>query len=54
MAKKILFVHGTGVRKDGYEASFIALQGNPIEDFSNIRKIKFRYKQGNFIKTRSK
>lgn len=42
-----------GFLKEAYEASFIALQGNPIENFSNIRKINFRYKQGQFIKTRS-
>ncbi len=38
-----------GLLKNGYEASFLALQGNPIEDFSNIRKVNFRYKQGQFI-----
>ncbi|MBX7172359.1 MAG: amidohydrolase family protein [Pyrinomonadaceae bacterium] len=38
-----------GFLKNGYEASFLALQGNPIEDFSNIRKINFRYKQGQLI-----
>lgn len=38
-----------GFLKNGYEASFLALQGNPIEDFSNIRKVNFRYKQGQFI-----
>lgn len=42
-----------GILKEGYEASFIALQGNPLEDFSNIKKIQFLYKQGQFIKTRS-
>jgi imidazolonepropionase-like amidohydrolase len=42
-----------GYLKSGYEASFLALPGNPLEDFSNIRKIKFRYKQGHFIKTRT-
>ena len=38
-----------GLLKNGYEASFLALQGNPIEDVSNIRKVNFRYKQGQFI-----
>jgi len=42
-----------GFLKDGYEASFLALKGNPLEDFSNIRQIIFRYKQGQFIKTRT-
>lgn len=34
---------------DGYEASFIALDGNPVEDFSNVRKIGIRFKQGHLI-----
>lgn len=42
-----------GFLKSGYEASFIALKGNPLENFSYIRKINFRYKQGQFIKTRT-
>jgi hypothetical protein len=42
-----------GFLKEGYEASFLALEGNPLEDFSNIRKIKFRYKQGQLIKPRT-
>jgi imidazolonepropionase-like amidohydrolase len=32
--------------KDGYEATFLALEGNPLEDLQNVRKIKFRFKQG--------
>lgn len=35
-----------GKLKEGYEASFIALKGNPIEDFMNVRRIDFRFKQG--------
>ena len=35
-----------GSLKEGYEASFIALEGNPVEDLNNVRKIKFRFKQG--------
>jgi imidazolonepropionase-like amidohydrolase len=35
-----------GALKEGYEASFLALEGNPVEDLNNIRKIKFRFKQG--------
>lgn len=34
----------------GYEASFLALEGNPLEDLSNVRKIKLRYKQGNLLR----
>jgi len=39
-----------GYLKDGYEASFLALDGNPLEDFTNVRKIGFRFKQGQIIK----
>lgn len=35
-----------GALKVGYEASFLALEGNPLEDFQNVRKIKLRFKQG--------
>ncbi len=30
----------------GYEASFLALEGNPIEDFQNVTHIAFRFKEG--------
>lgn len=39
-----------GALKEGYEASFLALEGNPIEDFNNITKIKYRFKQGVLMK----
>ena len=35
-----------GLLRDGYEASFLALEGNPLEDWRNIRRIKLRFKQG--------
>ena len=35
-----------GALREGYEASFVALEGNPLKDFENIKKIKFRLKQG--------
>ena len=35
-----------GALSEGYEASFLALEGNPIEDLQNARKIKLRLKQG--------
>ena len=38
-----------GLLKDGYEASFLVLRGDPIKDFSNVRKIDIRYKQGQII-----
>jgi hypothetical protein len=35
-----------GLLRDGYEASFLALKGSPLEDLSNVRRIQFRFKQG--------
>lgn len=35
-----------GSLADGYEASFVALEGNPVEDLKNVRRIKIRFKQG--------
>ncbi len=34
---------------EGFEASFLALEGNPIEDWRNVRKIRIRFKQGSVI-----
>ncbi len=34
---------------DGYEASFIALEGSTVDDLQNVRKIKLRFKQGNLL-----
>ncbi len=31
---------------EGYEASFLALAGNPIEDFDHVQAIRRRFKQG--------
>ena len=33
----------------GYEASFLVLDGNPLDDFANTRKIRMRVKQGVLI-----
>lgn len=35
-----------GFLKEDFEANFLALEANPIEDFSSVRKINFRFKQG--------
>lgn len=35
-----------GFLRDGYEASFLALEGNPLDDWGCIRRIKLRFKQG--------
>ena len=38
-----------GFLKNGYEASFLVLSGNPLEDFANVQKIDKRFKQGEFL-----
>ncbi len=38
-----------GKLANGYEASFIVLGGNPIEDFAATKNINFRFKQGEKI-----
>lgn len=38
-----------GLLKEGYEASFLALHGDPLTDWSNTGKISLRVKQGNLI-----
>jgi imidazolonepropionase-like amidohydrolase len=45
-AKTIFPMRKIGALKEGYEASFLALEGNPLEDLQNVRKIKLRFKQG--------
>jgi hypothetical protein len=35
-----------GALQEGFEASFLALEGDPLKDFSNVRRIKIRFKQG--------
>jgi hypothetical protein len=39
-----------GALEEGYEASFLALEGDPIEDWKNVRKIRMRFKQGHLLK----
>lgn len=38
-----------GLLRDGYEASFLVLEGNPLEALENIRRVKLRYKQGEML-----
>jgi imidazolonepropionase-like amidohydrolase len=45
-AKTIFPNRRIGELSEGFEASFLALEGNPIEDLQNVRKIKMRFKQG--------
>jgi imidazolonepropionase-like amidohydrolase len=32
-----------GFLREGYEASFLALEGNPLDDWPNVRRIKLRF-----------
>lgn len=45
-AKTIFPGRKIGLLSEGYEASFLAVQGNPLEDLENIRKITLMVKQG--------
>lgn len=45
-AKTIFPNRKIGVLREGYEASFLALESNPVEDLKSVRRIKFRFKQG--------
>ena len=47
--KAIFPARKIGKLKEGYEASFLALGGNPLKDFQAVQKIKFRFKQGFLI-----
>ena len=38
-----------GKFRENYEASFLVLDGNPLEDFNQIKNINLRFKQGVFI-----
>jgi predicted amidohydrolase YtcJ len=35
-----------GFLREGYQASFLALEGNPLDDWRNVRRIKLRFKPG--------
>jgi imidazolonepropionase-like amidohydrolase len=45
-ARAILPDRRIGAFEDGYEASFVALEGNPLQDWGNVRRIRLRFKQG--------
>jgi len=38
-----------GRLREGYEASFLVLKGNPLENFENVKNIQLRCKQGYLI-----
>lgn len=36
--------HKIGKLKEGFEASFLVLEGNPLEDFRQVKTVKLRFK----------
>jgi imidazolonepropionase-like amidohydrolase len=38
-----------GRLREGYEASFLVLAGDPLQDFMNVKKIEMRIKQGELL-----
>jgi hypothetical protein len=48
-AKAIFPKRKIGLLKNGYEASFLVLNDNPLQDFANVQKIDKRFKQGEFL-----
>ena len=48
---KLVFPHRKiGALREGYEANFLVLEQNPIQDFSNVKRISVRVKQGDLLK----
>jgi len=45
-ARTIFPARAIGTLEDGAEASFLVLEGNPIEAFENVRRIRLRVKNG--------
>ena len=39
-----------GALEEGYEANFLVLEGNPIQDFSRVKRIMARVKEGDLLK----
>lgn len=38
-----------GALREGYEANFIVLEGDPLRDFSNVTRVKLRVKRGRVL-----
>lgn len=38
-----------GYLKEGYEASFLVLNADPLQDFAAVQKIEMRVKQGEIL-----
>jgi imidazolonepropionase-like amidohydrolase len=48
---RVIFPHRKiGALREGYEANFLVLRGNPIEDFTQVVNITMRVKHGELIK----
>jgi len=41
-----------GELREGFEASFVALRGDPLKDLQNLRRITLRFKQGMLLGSR--
>ena len=52
-AKAIFSKRKIGELRDGYEASFLGLDGNPLEDFSAVQRISVAVKQGHVLSLNS-
>lgn len=50
-ARTVFPERNVGRLAEGYEASFIVLETNPLEDFSAVRRISLRVKDGRVLKT---
>jgi imidazolonepropionase-like amidohydrolase len=51
-AKAIFPTRKIGELRDGYAASFLALDGNPLDSLENIKRISVRVKEGIVIEVR--
>ena len=40
---------GIGYLREGFEASFLALSGNPLSEFQYVQRITLRVKQGRIL-----
>jgi len=43
-----------GLLAEGYEASFLVLDGDPLADFEQTKNIRLRFKQGDFLMEKEK
>lgn len=48
-AKTIFPNRKIGELKEGFDASFLVLEGNPLDNFNNVQRIKMRVKQGQIL-----